>query len=362
MNANLQWLGSGEIGQQFRFSPSVLTPRLIPTYAVPQSPPALRASTTRYNVTVMRNGVIIARGSNVTQSQLNLVNQILHFTGISIPVPSSSPVFNLTGVSDSLVVKVLNALGLYYYSLPSRPIYGAPGQVGVGPGGVTASCSNCNNTVCWWCWGNPGFEDCKTECDKLFQGDLDSVLSCYCTRCVNEENCGGVGERATEFDVWRQYAATTCDTQKTANLNLDANGYQQLKVDCILGPRTCGAISQINTDEGYTVMAIPDACFGHESEWIPPTKKGAGAPPDCRTQPSRCSATQSCDQSTGECFEDCRKPGATPCGAGRNCDQATGNCVAAPPPTAKKGGAGAGVFVLGLAALLGIGFALTGRG
>jgi hypothetical protein len=240
-------------------------------------------------------------------------------------------------------------------------VAGAPGQVGVGPGGVTASCSNCNNTVCWWCWGNPGFEDCKTECDKLFQGDLDSVLSCYCTRCVNEDNCGGVGTRATEFDVWRQYAATTCDTQKTANLNLDANGYQPLTVDCILGPRTCGAISQINTDEGYTVMSIPDACFGHESEWIPPTKKGAGAPPDCRTQPSRCSATQSCDQSTGECFEDCRKPGAAPCGPGRSCDQATGNCVAVPPKAAKKG-AGAGVFVLGLAALLGIGFALTGRG
>lgn len=226
------------------------------------------------------------------------------------------------------------------------------------------SCSECGNDVCWWCWGKPNFETCKRQCENdPLNSSPQTVRDCICHSCVTDIYCGPppAGAIPNAFP-WRQYAPETCTLQSQINDLLLGNDYQQLTVDCKLGGRTCGAANYAHTfnPDSYP---LPETCLAHRSEWIAPTKVGQAPPPapDCRANPSLCSSTQSCDQSTGECFEDCRKPGATPCGPGTSCDQATGNCLAVPPKAAKKG-PGAGVFVLGLAALLGIGFALTGRG
>ncbi len=245
-------------------------------------------------------------------------------------------------------------------------VYGAPFQwLAAQPGMLgQASCSACGNDVCWWCWGKDFFESCKRSCEGE-STDPKVLKDCICFNCVNDGNCGTPPAGAQNAYPWRQYASETCALQSQTNDILRDNGYQLLNVDCILGGRTCGAASYANgIDSRYT---LPNTCLQHRSEWIAPTLIGAPPPapapaPDCRTNPSLCTSTQSCDATTGDCFEDCRKPGAAACGAGQMCDQTSGNCVAAPAAAKKAGGAGAGVFVLGLAALAGIGYALFGRG
>ncbi len=276
-------------------------------------------------------------------------------------------------------------------TVPST-VYGAPSFQWLGQAAV--SCANCGGTVCFWCWDSPDFRNCRQNCINRTPNDVAAYDACTCSECVNENMCGtgGVGTRAPGTP-WRTYDAEVCDYQRKINAVLTTHGYAPVGVDCKLGPRTCGAAAKASLEllpEGDpAIPGIDSTCYEHQSEWIEPTRAGAAPPPDCRTQPSICNqSTQSCDQETGECFADCVKnpsacgPGSVCytaqrscgidcrtvpglCGDILTCDPNTGQCVpraAVAAVATKKAGAGAGVFILGLAALSAIGFALFGRG
>jgi hypothetical protein len=144
-----------------------------------------------------------------------------------------------------------------------------------GPGGVHASCANCQGTVCVWCWGVPDFEQCKLECEQQFAGDQAAISRCVCQSCVNDAHCGGVGTRDPTAYGWMVKSQDTCEHQDEVNRVLVANGYAPIARDCVLGPLTCGA-SRTATDIDSSV-GIPSPCFQHQSEWKFPTK-GQPAP------------------------------------------------------------------------------------
>jgi hypothetical protein len=146
-----------------------------------------------------------------------------------------------------------------------------------GPGGVHASCANCGGTVCYWCWGVPEFEQCKTDCEQANAGNPAAISSCVCLNCVKDEVCGGTGTRDRQAYGWLTYSDETCIHQDEVNRVLTANGYNPIARDCKLGPLTCGA-SRVATDIDSSV-GIPDSCFRHQSEWRLPTKVGQAPPP-----------------------------------------------------------------------------------
>lgn len=174
-------------------------------------------------------------------------------------------------------------------------------------------CAVCDNKVCSWCWGKPAFEACKANADAAARSRCSGTIAPYATYadCVNNETL-----------------STAC--RECVN---DAN---------------CGP----NPNPPVTRPPPPP----------PPPPTPTPAPTDCRQDPTMCSGTSVCDPVTGSCILDCRQFAGI-CATGLACDSATGLCAAPAAPTAaKRRGAGAGVFVLGLAALLGIGAALAGRG
>jgi hypothetical protein len=146
-----------------------------------------------------------------------------------------------------------------------------------GPGGVSASCSNCGGTVCWWCWASPDFVACKEECERNNAGNQAAIDACVCRNCVKDDLCGGVGTRNPHAYGWRVRSDETCIHQDEVNRVLVANGYNPIARDCILGPLTCGA-SRVATDIDASV-GIPSPCFDHQSEWRLPTKAGQAPPP-----------------------------------------------------------------------------------
>lgn len=240
---------------------------------------------------------------------------------------------------------VLNALSTSQFGLQG---VGAPDDGTLGQIETFEECFA--NPDCDACWRQQ-FQNAQNSCAAGFEG-FGSYDECVNERArqLTREVCfpsfGGTGTRINAYP-WRTPSTETRLHQGEVNRVLAENGYQTIEVDGKLGALTCGA-SSVATGIDPSV-GIPDTCFDHQSEWVLPSLIGQPPPPDCRTM-ALCNATQSCDQATGECFEDCRK-NPSMCGSSQTCDQATGNCVAA--TTMSTGGIGTGGLAFLAAALLG---------
>ncbi len=68
----------------------------------------------------------------------------------------------------------------------------------------------------------------------------------------------------TDNMPWMMYSATTRSRQQSFNEWASSNGFNNIAVDGVLGPESCGAFAAWVSFGG---PALPSACYGHDTNY-----------------------------------------------------------------------------------------------